>query len=570
VSIALNAAGYDVHLSSSGKAGVADAQRVRPSLILLDFRLPDLRAEQVCESLAAHPATAKVPIILMSARDDDVRGEINSRANTVDFISKPFTGPALLDRIHRVLTDDRKPSVPAEPVYVGKKAQDKPRPHSWSFAEKEQAAKALVAKLRTKLALVPEWMKFFAEGSAAQTLPPQEPPAIFLAKRVLTPEVVEDILSALAPIIGSRAQLSDVQLLSGSTTVVPLFELLRVLAQQECSGELVVRHGSTSTILFLRRGAVLHVTTPNVQRYLQTLTLDTKAVPTDVLERANDEQQRTGKPLPVTLDELGFAVVQELPELLQRRGMSLLLEAAAAEGSFRLSDLPLPAYAERLGRPISRTQAELQRLRADHVALGPERSAGLAQTVFRRAPGFSRSVRQLQLDAVERLALTLIDGRVPLRQVAARSGRPEGELLAVAHRLAELKLISAVSAGPERPGSVQIAALSTEIEDVLSALEEIWLCAGRSLKISRARTAAELVEAVGGGEQVLAFASGDGPVAELAAMLTQLRAIKHGDVPVVAVVDCFQQAHANALMQAGADAVLARPIHMHDLDELLG
>jgi DNA-binding response OmpR family regulator len=103
VGITLERAGFEVFLATTGNEGLALAQKHKPDLIALDFKLPDLTAEEILTRLVREAATARIPVILMSARDDDVRPSMKSKGNAVDFVSKPFNAPVILARVRNAL-----------------------------------------------------------------------------------------------------------------------------------------------------------------------------------------------------------------------------------------------------------------------------------------------------------------------------------------------------------------------------------------------------------------------------------------------------------------------------------
>ena len=93
---------YEVTLAKDGTEGLALAASGLPELILLDFVLPDLSGDDVCAQLAANPAVAAIPIILMSSSVDAI-AETAARYSAVQgTIAKPFTPETLCDSVEQV------------------------------------------------------------------------------------------------------------------------------------------------------------------------------------------------------------------------------------------------------------------------------------------------------------------------------------------------------------------------------------------------------------------------------------------------------------------------------------
>jgi DNA-binding response OmpR family regulator len=94
---ALDAQGYVTDVAATGRAGVATATAATPDLILLDLGLPDLDGVQVCRMLRAD--LPSVPIVIVTARDDDIDIVVGLDAGATDYVVKPFTMAVLLARL---------------------------------------------------------------------------------------------------------------------------------------------------------------------------------------------------------------------------------------------------------------------------------------------------------------------------------------------------------------------------------------------------------------------------------------------------------------------------------------
>lgn len=98
---------------ASGEAGIAAVDEARPDLVILDLGLPDLDGTEVCRRLRA---TSAVPIIIVSARDEEVDRVVALEIGADDYVVKPFGMRELVARIHAVTRRSGADAGPAPDV----------------------------------------------------------------------------------------------------------------------------------------------------------------------------------------------------------------------------------------------------------------------------------------------------------------------------------------------------------------------------------------------------------------------------------------------------------------------
>lgn len=103
VAFNLRKEGYRVLEAASGEAGLTLARQQRPDLALLDVMLPGKDGYAVCRELGASEATRHMPIIMLTARGDEVDRIVGFELGAVDYVVKPFSVRELLLRIRAVL-----------------------------------------------------------------------------------------------------------------------------------------------------------------------------------------------------------------------------------------------------------------------------------------------------------------------------------------------------------------------------------------------------------------------------------------------------------------------------------
>jgi two-component system phosphate regulon response regulator PhoB len=109
----LKQAGFDVFAAADGAEALKKARSVLPSLIVLDLMLPEIDGLEVCKMLRRDPATASVPIIMLTAKAAELDRIVGLELGAEDYITKPFSPRELVLRVKKVLQRGR--AAPAEP-----------------------------------------------------------------------------------------------------------------------------------------------------------------------------------------------------------------------------------------------------------------------------------------------------------------------------------------------------------------------------------------------------------------------------------------------------------------------
>jgi len=99
----LQRAGHTVELLGSGHGAVARVKESAPDLIVLDLMLPGMDGLLVCQALRADPATAAVPIIMLTARGEESDRIAGLELGADDYLTKPFSPRELSARITALL-----------------------------------------------------------------------------------------------------------------------------------------------------------------------------------------------------------------------------------------------------------------------------------------------------------------------------------------------------------------------------------------------------------------------------------------------------------------------------------
>jgi two-component system phosphate regulon response regulator PhoB len=101
--MSLTREGYEVETASTGEEALACLRRGRPDLVVLDLMLPDRPGTDVCRSIRTTPELADVPVIMLTARTDEVDRIVGFELGADDYVTKPFSPRELSLRVKAIL-----------------------------------------------------------------------------------------------------------------------------------------------------------------------------------------------------------------------------------------------------------------------------------------------------------------------------------------------------------------------------------------------------------------------------------------------------------------------------------
>src|SRR5579883_1330720 len=108
--------GFHVEAAYDGIEAVEKARSLKPSLIVLDLMLPELDGMEVCRALRKE---SDVPIVMLTARSDDMDKIIGLELGADDYLTKPFNPRELVARIKAVLRRSEAGKRPSKVIEVG-------------------------------------------------------------------------------------------------------------------------------------------------------------------------------------------------------------------------------------------------------------------------------------------------------------------------------------------------------------------------------------------------------------------------------------------------------------------
>lgn len=120
----LEDAGYVVESAYDGAEALAKIRSLRPALVVLDLMLPELDGWEVCRRVRA---TSDVPIIMLTARSEDVDKIVGLELGADDYLTKPFNPRELVARVRAVLRRYERAAKPTRAIHIGQVTIDPAR-----------------------------------------------------------------------------------------------------------------------------------------------------------------------------------------------------------------------------------------------------------------------------------------------------------------------------------------------------------------------------------------------------------------------------------------------------------
>ncbi|WP_437742537.1 DUF4388 domain-containing protein [Sorangium sp. KYC3313] len=352
VSAILARNGFDPTVARDGLAGIELVKKgPKYDLVLLDFVMPRMNGYAFCRELRSNPSHRNVPVVLMSAKGDKLRGQFVQQTGAVDAITKPFDARALVAVIEGALSKAAEGR--ARPVPEGAKMPDEDtiaesvRPSLLARNMRQRTGAEFAQQLST--VMTPAIMSLSPEART------NEAAVMQAVARVMTSEVVSKLTLTLRDLDDTPADAKEV--MSGDVSAIPLAEILQLLQMQRQTGVLRVTTNRASVTISLRQGLIDLVQARNssdefkLGRYFIERGLLTRER-LEALLRAKRPHALLGQ----VLVEAGVATNDDLIAVLERQSSELIYEVLRwPYGRFSFTREPFRPEVEQahLGLPVS-------------------------------------------------------------------------------------------------------------------------------------------------------------------------------------------------------------------------
>jgi CheY-like chemotaxis protein len=435
VQLVLSKAGYLVTVAADGEIGVQAAKEDRPDLILLDFVMPVMNGYQVCRALGETPELRDVPVVLMSAKGDQVGERFVKVMGIVDYITKPFSPDAIITVVDHTLAKYVKGGQAPE----GSGVRPAPAPDeetSEPKAPEEATSPRMTEQARRRKAALDALRDSVLRAAGAAELGEE---AVAKIRAKIGEEALELAVKEIAPAVDPQV------VLQGELVAVPLVEVLGLLQQQQQTGVLtIVRDPARVEVLF-RGGKVDFAASGGLgeEFLLGRYLIAEEAISKQDFDLFLQSRGSSAKLIGEQLVKLNYIAEPALKRALARQSAERIYEVLRWAGGrfFFKATLELGPLADgaRLGLTIDGLLMEgLRRIDEWHLI---EREIDDFETVFLRNEDAVREMGRAQLTRDELVVLELVSGKNSVKDIVRLSRMSSFDVSKMLFRLRSIRLI---------------------------------------------------------------------------------------------------------------------------------
>lgn len=410
-------------------------------LVLLDFVMPRMNGYQFCRELRANDELKNLPVVLMSAKGDKIRGQFVQQTGAIDAITKPFDARGLVAVVEGALKKHGEGRGRPVPDADSMPDDDEPamemRPSRVNFSEdpglrRAQAVEEFGAALSRLV--VPELTKLPELATLSEA-------AEKAVRRAITPDTMGAMSTLLRTLnFGERTR----EVLAGDISVVSIAEVLQLLDLQRQSGALSVFTKYVEVTLYIRQGRVDFASSRGLRgeflvgRYLVEIGAVTREELSNVLHHRSGNKRLLGE----LLVQLGMVTEEQVQRALRRQTSELIYEVVrwnAGRFAFSVGAESPAASKALLGLETGALVMEGFR-RVDEWRL-IEGSFDFDEVLYQDPVAIERLGEEANLTRQERNVLEAIDGERTIREIVDAMNISSFELCKILYQFLNSRLV---------------------------------------------------------------------------------------------------------------------------------
>ena len=433
---------FEPIVAEDGQDALEKLDDAKVDLILLDFVMPRMNGYQFCRELRSRPEHKALPIVLMSAKGDKIRGQFVQQTGAVDAITKPFDARGLVAVIEGALKrheEGRSRPVPdVETMPEEEAIVESIRPPAFSpnpdpGLNRSQAAHEFGGSL-SKL-LVPELVKV---RGVAKDASDRIGEAI---QRAMTPEAMSALGVVLRTLnFGEASQ----EVLSGDISVISIAEILQLLQLQRQTGALTVSTRNREITMYVREGTIDLATVHGLRdefligRYLVELGVVTRNELNTVVKNRAGSKRLLGE----MLINLGMVGDEQVEKALVRQTSELVYEVVRwKNGRFTFTAGATSPAAEKAKLGLASGGLVMEGFRRVDEWRLIEGSFDFEEVLFRDQVAIAATVDDSKLTKIERDVLAAIDGERTVREIVDHMSGSSFEVCKILYQFLNSRLV---------------------------------------------------------------------------------------------------------------------------------
>jgi DNA-binding response OmpR family regulator len=434
---------YEPVLAEDGQAALDLLGSEKVDLVLLDFVMPKMNGYQFCRELRAKPELKNLPIVLMSAKGDKIRGQFVEQTGAIDAITKPFDARGLVAVVEGALKrqeEGRAGPVPDAAAMPADDANllDSIRPSRTSLSDDPAVRRVQAAQefaIAIERVVAPELKKL-------KKVPPGTDELVKTAlERAIRPESMAALATLLRALsFGENTR----EVLAGDVSVISIAEILQLLDLQRQTGALSVFTREAEITLYVRNGRIDFASWRGLRneflvgRYL----VEDGAITKDQLGRTLDGKTNGKQLVGEALVELGHTTPEAVHRALVRQTSELVYEVVRWKNgrfSFSVGVEHPPAIKAVLSMETSALVMEGFR-RVDEWRL-IEGSFDFDDVLYPDQGAIERLDSETNLTGPERNVLAAIDSEKTIRELVNQMPGSSFEVCKILYQLLNSRLV---------------------------------------------------------------------------------------------------------------------------------
>lgn len=406
VELIMTQEGYIVFSAEDGDQGLKLSEEKTPSLILVDFLMPRMNGYQFCKIIRSKDELRHIPIILITAKGEDVATTFEEKFGVIEYFQKPFEPDELVQKVNEVIGKaEKKETVVAE--NETSETDSHPGP---SFT------------LETLESVIDKVVKKYFRNEM----------------QVLLKNLIVDTMKEL--------ELSEKQnlLFSGQIKSVTMPDILQFIDTLKLTGKLSVLSPFLYSEIYIENGMIVFATLSKkgYHKFVTDLIMDDGKINKEEISRLLAESKYKKIPIGRILVEKGIITEDELMQYLKRMAEDAFFMMIETDtGNFYFEATPIPVQFNDIKFRIPMPGLILDGLRRfDEKKVAAEVLSD-DSVVFARLITNADEIDSVEMDLRELAVFTQVDGKKSLREIIESSGMDELDVKRICYSLQKVGLL---------------------------------------------------------------------------------------------------------------------------------